>query len=240
MNAEPLILKLETEFPTDEKLAQQWDRLAVETEAPVYMSFDWLRLWWQFYGRNCQLRLFLFSAGDALVGVLPVYLTWVGFSPFKVKVARLVGANIPPKVFNPPVMEAWSYDIWSTVLRHLFERDRCDVVSLGPVSETYKGLPSLKETAFNGRLSGVEAALSDRDVHTVYHLPKNSEEFFATLDSKERKVRRKKLRDLEAKGPLRVEVLKDPVSVEREFGNFVRQHTTQWEAEGRPGHFHAW
>jgi CelD/BcsL family acetyltransferase involved in cellulose biosynthesis len=240
MNAEPLILKLETEFPADEKLAAQWDRLAIETEAPVYMSFDWLKLWWQFYGKNCQLRLFLFSAGDSLVGIVPVYLTWVGFPPFKVKVARLVGANVPPKVFNPPVMEPWSYDIWSTVLRHLFERDRCDVVSLGPVSETYKGLPSLKETALNGRLPGVAAVLTERDVHTVYHLPKNSEEFFASLDSKERKVRRKKLRDLEAKGPLRVDVLKDPASVEREFGNFVRQHTTQWEAEGRPGHFHAW
>jgi len=240
MIPEPPILRLETEFPVDEKLARDWDRLAIETDAPVYMSFDWARLWWQFYGKNCQLRLFLFSVGDSLVGILPVYLRSVGFGPFRIRVARLVGANIPPKIFNPPVLEAWSDNIWSAVIRHLFDRDRCDIVSLGPVSETYKGLQSLTEAALNGRLPGIAGALIDRDVHTVYRLPKNCDEFFASIDPKERKVRRKKLRDLEAKGPLRVDVVKEPVSVEREFARFVRQHTAQWEAEGRPGHFHAW
>lgn len=240
MKPEPLTLRIETVFPADEKLALDWDRLAVEAGAPVYMSFDWVRLWWRFYGRGRHLRLFLFSAGDSLVGILPVYVSCLGAWPLTARVARLVGANIPPKVFNPPVLRPYGNEIWKTVIRHLFVKDRCDIVSLGPVSETYAELDSLKQAALDDSMAGVAGDLVDRDVHTVYYLPKSSEQFFASIDAKERKVRRKKLRDLEAKGPLRVEVLREPLAVEQGFQHFVRQHAAQWEAEGRPGHFHAW
>lgn len=236
-----LTWKVETAFPVDPETACQWDRFATAAGAPVYMSFDWVKLWWQFYGHGSSLRLFLFSIEGSLVGIVPIYLTHLGVWPFKAKVARLVGANIPPKVFNPPLSREHSSAIWKTVLQHLLLRDRCDVVSLGPVSETYAQLESLKEAALNGQMAEAAAAeLVTRDVHTVYYLPKSADEFFASLDGKERKVRRKKLRDLEAKGPLRVDVLSEPAAVEQGFEQFVRQHTAQWEAEGRPGHFHAW
>lgn len=240
MDSKPLSLRIETEFPTDGKLAAEWDRLAVETGAPIYMSFDWVRLWWQFYGKGSELRLFIFSAGDSIVGILPIYLKCVGLWPLRIKVARLVGANIPPKVFNPPVMQSSMSETWSTLLRHLVDRDECDVVSLGPVSEKYEGLPSLTEVASDGRLAGISGSALERDVHTVYYLPGNPEKLFASLDARERKVRRRKLRELEAKGPVRVDVVREPAAVENEFGEFVKQHTAQWEAEGRPGHFHAW
>jgi CelD/BcsL family acetyltransferase involved in cellulose biosynthesis len=113
-------------------------------------------------------------------------------------------------------------------------------VSLGPLSETYNQLDSLKEAALGGQIPGTAGGVIARDVHTVFYLPKSSDELFASLDAKERKVRRKKLRDLESKGPLRVQVLREPIALEREFERFVHQHTAQWETEGRPGHFHAW
>jgi CelD/BcsL family acetyltransferase involved in cellulose biosynthesis len=143
-------------------------------------------------------------------------------------------------VFDPPVAKEWSAEIWSSVVRHLLDRDGCDIASLGPVSETYKALEALKQTTLNCPLPGVLGALIERDVHTVYYLPKSIDDLLASIDSKERKVRRKKLRDLEAKGPLRIDVVKDAVRLEKEFPAFVQQHTSQWEAEGRPGHFHAW
>lgn len=240
MHVNSLTCRIDTGFDGNEELRAAWDSLAIKVGAPVYMSYDWVRLWWKFYGKSSQLRLFVFSDGHSLVGVLPFYLASVGLWPINVRVARLVGANIPPKVFNPPVVPEFSAEVWGTALRHLLIEDRCDIVSAGPLSETYAGLDGLSHAALKNGLSWATGALVERDVHTVYYLARTFDEFLAALDGKERKIRRKKLRELEAKGPIRVEVVKDPAAVEREFETFAQQHTTQWEAEGRPGHFHAW
>lgn len=231
---------VEAAFGSSEPTREVWDRFVLETNAPIYMSYDWLRLWWQFYGAGHKLRVFTFSERDSLVGILPFYLSQVGFPPFRIRVARLVGANIPARIFNPPVHGAFAAEIWRTTLRQLIAREGCDILSIGPLSETYTGLEALNEAARNSDSEWANASLRQRDVHTVYYLPKTFDEFLASIDGKERKIRRKKLRDLEAKGHIRVEVVKNPAAVEEEFEAFRRQHTFQWEAEGRPGHFHAW
>jgi CelD/BcsL family acetyltransferase involved in cellulose biosynthesis len=237
---EPITYSIASAFDSDGVSREAFDRLAIETGAPVYMTYDWLRIWWQFYAAGGSLRLFTFRRAGEAVGLVPVYLRVIGMPPFRIRVARLVGANIPPKVFNPPIDPASSKDIWESVLRHLFVQDKCDVVSLGPLSETYRGFQGLQEAAHKGGSDWSAEPPVVRDVHTVYYLPKTLDELLASLDGKERKVRRKKLRDLEAKGPIRGDVVKEPAAVEHEFEEFARAHTSQWEAEGRPGHFHAW
>jgi CelD/BcsL family acetyltransferase involved in cellulose biosynthesis len=236
----PLAMNVAESFETCSAAQEEWDRMAADVGAPVYMSYDWARVWWQFYGQGSSLRLFTFSSGDTLVGVVPVYLSVLGAWPTQIRVARLVGSNIPPKIFNPPVHPEIGAKAWEAVLSHLFSKDKCDVVSLGPVSETYSGFNSLSEVAGHGNGIWETGQVVDRDVHTVYHLPKTLDELLAGVDRKELKTRRKKLRELESKGPLRIEVVKEPGKVEQEFEEFAEVHRTQWEAEGRPGHFHAW
>jgi CelD/BcsL family acetyltransferase involved in cellulose biosynthesis len=221
-------------------MREEWDYWVTDLGAPVYMSYDWLRLWWQFYGKGARLSVFKFSIGGVLVGVVPLYISVLGIPPFQIRVARLVGANVPPKVFNPPVPSLLSVEIWQHTLQHMFANEKCDLVSIGPLSESYVGLDGLKETANKGNSNWGNGRLTDRDVHTVYYLPKTAEELFSAIDRKELKVRRKKLRELESKGPVRVDIVKDSVGVNRELESFAQQHKTQWEAERRPGHFSAW
>jgi CelD/BcsL family acetyltransferase involved in cellulose biosynthesis len=204
------------------------------------MTWEWVRTWWRFYGDGKQLRLFLFRREGVLVAALPVYLEAIGLPGFGARVARLLGANIPPKVFNPPVTPEASREVWLQVLNRLLAQEGCDLISIGPVCETYKALESLKQVALEGTVGAAEAEVIERDVHTVYYLPRTADEVLASFDAKERKTRRRKLRDLEEKGPVTVDVIKDPAQVEREFEVFAAGHTAQWQSEGRPGHFHAW
>ncbi len=83
------------------------------------MSYDWVRTWWEFYGKNKELRIFLFFVGEQIVGVVPIYIDTLGFGPLKFRVARLVGANIPPKVFNPPIDEAHAAGIFEEIFVQL-------------------------------------------------------------------------------------------------------------------------
>ncbi len=240
LGPERLRCRIETSFDGLDSLREQWDRTVLALGGTLYMSYDWSRLWWQFYGANKDLRLFIFYSGDEIVAIVPLYIDSIGLAPFGLKLARLVGANTPPRVFDPPVHKAYASQVWEAVVIHLFARERCDLLSFGPFSEHYRPAFSLQEVV-EARPELVRKPITvQREVRTVFPLPSSYEEYFNSLESKERKIRSKWLRELEKAGPVRTEVIRDPGSVEREFEEFVRQHTSQWAGEGRPGHFHAW
>lgn len=232
--------EVKTSFDDLDSLRQAWDTAACELGGSVYMSYDWVRTWWEFYGGGKQLRVFIFYAGEKIVGLVPIYIDRLGFGPLRFQVARLVGSNIPPKVFNPPVDEAWAQQGFRALLSQLFEQDGCDLLSFGPVSELQKSASILKAVC-QEQEDKVRILKSEEGVHSVFWLPATMEEYYESLSKNERKNRRKyELRLLKKEYDTRVEVLKDPAETSEEFERFAVQHAGQWAAEGKTGHFGAW
>jgi CelD/BcsL family acetyltransferase involved in cellulose biosynthesis len=238
--SEDVICLVARSFDEVDLSREEWDQAVLALGGPIYMSYDWLRTWVEFYCKPGQLRLFVFRSAGRIVGLLPIYIESLGWPPFRFRVAKLVGASIPPKVFDPPISTPWAEPIWRQVIAHLIQNERCDLLSLGPVSEGYAPAESLRQAASHSPAVIHRCAVIQRDVRTVYSLPSSFDEYFNSLDGKERKIRRKKLRDLGEAWPVRTEIVKQPEAVEKEFEAFVQQHTAQWQGECRPGHFHAW
>lgn len=221
-------------------LRPQWDEAVLRGEGSVYMTFDWLRVWWHFYGGAASLRLFMFWHGDRLVAVLPLYIDTLGWGLLRCRVARLVGANIPPKVFNPPVPEEHAPAVFVAVLDRLFTHDQCDVLSVGPASELARWRQPLEGLCLQrADLVGEWSALCG--THSVFHLPATMDAYYASLSKNERKHRRKyELRLLAKEHETHVDVVTDRDLVAQELDRFAEQHRQQWFAEGKPGHFGAW
>jgi CelD/BcsL family acetyltransferase involved in cellulose biosynthesis len=239
-SALPFECRLAANFAALEISRVDWDTATAELGGSVYMSFDWVRTWWEFYGAGKDLRLFVCSAGRKIVGIIPLYIDSIGLGPLRFRVARLVGANIPPKAFNPPIHEAWAETIFQEILTQLFEKGHCDVLSFGPVSELQKSIHAL-ETVSVSQSSLVGSCAVIRDVHSVFWLPKDMEEYYESLSKNERKNRRKyELRLLKKEYETKVEVVTQPAAVLEEFDRFAVQHAEQWRAEGKSGHFGAW
>lgn len=232
--------QVETAFESLNSLQNEWDETVLKLGGPVYMSFDWLTTWWRFYGHGKQLRLFLFWHENELVALLPLYLEVFGRGPFKTKVARLVGANIPPKTFNPPVDPAWAEQAFALLLNRLFREERCDLLSIGPVSTVWSTTEGLKAGCAARRHLVSSASWQVRDVQSWFELPDKFEEYLSTLSSTERKNRLKRLRHLERGRKVSSDVVTDPALVERAFDDFLSQHTRQWKELGKAGHFGAW
>jgi CelD/BcsL family acetyltransferase involved in cellulose biosynthesis len=233
-------VRIEKDFRVLENLREEWDRAVIDLGGTIYLSYDWSRTWWEFYGAGKDLRIFLFYAGEQIVGILPLYVDRVGFGPLKCSIARLVCANIPPKAFNPPIHPDWAEKIFQAVLTQLIERDGCDVLSFGPLSEeqtTAKALEAVarKETSL---VSNVE--LLSEGVVSVFHLPNSLDDYFESLDKDERKKRKYELRLLRRERQTTEDVLSEPTRVEAEFDDFARQHAAQWVDKGKLGHFGSW
>jgi CelD/BcsL family acetyltransferase involved in cellulose biosynthesis len=233
--------QIQTSFESLASWRRQWDEAVEKLGGTVYMTYDWARIWWQFYGKGKELRLMIFRAEGEVVGLLPLYIDTLGFGPLRLRVARLVGANIPPKVFDPPVREDASGPIFAEVLSQLLEKDRCDLLSFGPVSELHKSWSALEQAGREGGYYDAGPEASRDGVHTIFWLPKDMEEYYASLSKNERKNRRKyELRLLKSEYETQVDVLSDPNLVGEEFERFATQHATQWREEGKTGHFGAW
>ena len=89
--------RLETTFDHLDELRKTWDAAVLELGGTIYMTYDWVRVWWEFYGIGKELRIFIFRAGDKIVGIVPVYIDSWGCWPIRFKVAKLVGSNTSAK-----------------------------------------------------------------------------------------------------------------------------------------------
>ena len=217
-----------------------WDQACLRAGGSVYMTYDWVRVWWEFYGGGAELRLFVFFDGETIEAIMPLYIVTLGFGPLRFRVARLVGANIPPKVFDPPVPESCAENVIGHVVEQLFRNDACDLLSLGPVSELQPVARSV-ETVCSKRKSLVHGPQIMNGVYSVFHVPESMDDYYASLSKNERKNRRKyELRLLAKEFETRVDVVSDAPAVAHEFERFAEQHREQWAAERTTGHFGAW
>ena len=235
-----LACRIETAFQGLDEQREAWDNAVIRLGGSIYMSYDWTRLWWQFYGANHLLRVFVFTVEHEIVGILPIYIDCMRVWPFRFRVARLVGASIPPKVFNPPVHPQWANSIFEQILHQLFQEDACDLLSFGPVSELYAPTNSLIKVCQEKTTLVCGATLASHSVHTVWYLPKTVDEFYQSLSRNERKNRKADLKKLQNEHGVKIDVLSAHPPVGAEFENFLHQHAAQWSSEGKPGHFGAW
>ena len=227
-------------FEDLDHLRLAWDDACLKARGSIYMTYDWLRVWWQFYGKGAELRLFVFFAGQNIEAIVPIYINTLGWGPLRFRVARLVGSNIPPKVFDPPVSESSATEVMRQVIGQLFKEDAVDLLSFGPISEL-RPIIKYVEDSCSQCADLVTQRNAIKGVYTVFQIPATMDDYYASLSKNERKNRRKyELRLLKKEFETRVHVETDPAKMSEEFERFAVQHAEQWAAEGKTGHFGAW
>lgn len=226
-------------FAGNDHLRALWDETVAGLNSTIYMTYDWCRTWWEFYGQSKELKIAIFRMDEHVVGILPMYIERIGFGPLCFRVARLLGANIPPKIFDPPVSVAHARDVFAAMIDELISKERCDLVSVGPLSEEYGPADGFCK-ACDAR-PDLTQALSPAGVYTVVHLPAKYDDYVKGLRKKERYYLRKDETQLFSKELAGVvDSVSEPDKTGPEFEAFADQHARQWTEQGRAGHFGSW
>jgi len=50
-----------------------WDSFMEEMNAEIFLTYDWCRLWWKYYGKKRDLKVFVFKQNDNISGILPLF-----------------------------------------------------------------------------------------------------------------------------------------------------------------------
>jgi hypothetical protein len=237
---EKLIFQIETSFDKLEDIRNEWDTFLLNVGGDIYLTYDWCKLWWDYYGKGCKLQVFLFRFDTKLVGIIPLFIDTVWLGPVRLRIARIIGSQLPPKISDIPVHEDWVKEIFDKTLTHLVGEDYCDIICFGPLSGTYYHMERLREVCLNWS-DLIKVNIDEkRGPHTIFELPDNYDAYLTSLSKKERSKSKYELRLLQRTFNVNLDIVTNEVEIDKEFVEFCRLHDQQWQSQGFRGHFGAW
>jgi CelD/BcsL family acetyltransferase involved in cellulose biosynthesis len=214
-------------------LEPSWEALQRDAAVTsIFASFDWQKHWWDHYGGGRPLRLLVARAGDAIVGLLPLYIDTLTLLGRRVRVLRLVGCggDTSPDDLGPVLAAARTEEIARALSDALLALPGWDVAWLTDLDSRHGFTGALRDGARRTRLPSA-GGRSERI--TFAALPATYDDWLRTLhrDRRQRiKSMRKKL--LAAHPDARHLVWRDAATLDVAIDRLVELHTKRWQRAG--------
>lgn len=193
---------LHTSLSAFDDLAAEWrDLMGRSMTAPIFMTVDYQKIWWQHFGEG-QLCIVAVrqSPDDRLVGLAPLFLVnrelhFVGCVDVSDYLDILVDRNVAADVYGA---------IFDYLAGMSADWDAGFFCSLSENSDTPTVLMEL------ARAKGWQATKKLEDVCPIITLPGTWEDYLAGIKKKQRHEIRRKLRKAEAEADVRRRVIDSP------------------------------
>jgi peptidoglycan/xylan/chitin deacetylase (PgdA/CDA1 family)/CelD/BcsL family acetyltransferase involved in cellulose biosynthesis len=214
----------------------QWDALTQESDATVFVSWEWVTAWWRVYGNAAGLRIFAAFDDD---GVLR------GVAPLRSGAIHRYGQNVPSWSFvgdgsnDSDYLDLILFPGWEQraveAFWHHWEREFRDgtVLQLNEIPSNSAALPALKQIAEDRRFLWVESPVACASVR----LPESWDAYLGSLRPRFRTKVRSVLRALESNTAVQFGFSESLEETQKILPDLFDLHTRRWAAEGKPGVF---
>jgi len=89
-----LVIEEVTDVEVFSSLKERWDALLEESsDNNIFLTWEWLFIWWRHYGKGKQLRILLIKEQDKIIGILPLMQWQYKKGPFHVNVLENICAE---------------------------------------------------------------------------------------------------------------------------------------------------
>lgn len=205
------------------ELQREWNGLLQRSGAnTIFLTWEWQRTWWNWYGEESRLCILAIWDGAELVGVAPLHTTSSGEGSRALQL--LGGIELSDYLDVIIVGDEREAAVYGVLWEFLSGEYGCawDVLDLHNVpasSPTLEILPAL------GRASGdVEVASVVEEVCPVIDLPSSWDSYLALLSKKQRHEVRRKVSKASREAAVRWYYVDDSVSLDEEVEDFVMLH----------------
>jgi len=239
--ADALHAELFTSFDNISITHSEWDEFIESVGGEIFLTYDWCRTWWKYYGDGRQLMICIFrDSQNSLCGVMPVFSETFGFGPASVRVVKMVGSDFMPITFAIPVREEMLEIVTHAFLDLLNEKCHWDLLYLGAICGRYPAIEGLVNAfkAYSNYAYHVDVTSSE--VQTYYDVANSWDEQIAGLSRKQRQNIRRVHNELQKASLTPNFVPATKFNFPETFSTFVQVHQQQWNELGMPGHFIDW
>ncbi len=238
-----LQVKVYNNFNQLQIMQSTWDALVQALGGEIFLTYDWCRLWWKYYGKGRDLRVFVFHKCGDLVGIIPLFIEKIWLGPVYARAIKIVGSDFTIPQFSMPVENTYMKEIVRKFFISITEDD-WDIIHLGPIAGCYSHYGELKDT-FKDVFGPLHIVSSENsDVQTYFNMANTWGQYLANLNRKQRtgikrhyRLAQKAAHDKTAS--IMAECA-DWANLEEMFAEFVQMHQKHWQRLNRPGHFEDW
>jgi len=224
-------------------LQEQWDDLAESVGSGIFLTYDWCRIWWKYYGGKRDLKVWVFRKGEQLIGIVPLFLENIRLGPVSIRAVRIVGSDHTMAQFSLPVVAGHITDVKENLADSLL-MEKWDVIHIGPIAGLCGHYDSLKESVSRAFNDTCDVSYSEDQVQTYFFVADTWDAQLAELSKNARRNIKRKCKALK-------DVLKDrPGTLTSDFATvqkvnavfqgFVDMHQKHWNRKGKLGHFGDW
>lgn len=238
---ERIELDIHNSFETLASAQYEWDAFIEGIGGEIFLTYDWCRIWWNYYGAKRDLAIFIFRRDDEICGIIPLFYEKLWLGPLSINVIKMVGSDYVPVSFTIPVKQEYIDQIVCLLKTEIDSRWRkWHLLFIGAICGGYDGHNDLR-TSFKSVFGDeFQCELRARDVQTYFSVAPNWEAQVATLPPKQRTNARRAFREAKNQG---LEIRSQVASKETwasMFENYVDMHQLYWRRIGKSGHFGAW
>ncbi len=224
-------------------MQQEWDNFVESVGSEIFLTYDWCRIWWKYYGKNRTLKVFVFRINNELLGIIPLFFEKIWLGPVPIRTVKIVGTDFTINTVSPPIRPAVLEPVVQELLTRLCNDYKWDIVHIGPLSGIYR---SAELTGVCGQFLPPSFCIRERSsgFQTYLWLPDTFEEYIKSLSKNWQRTIKRSYRDISQipcdKPQQLVANFATPENCEQIFDRFVQLHQQHWQKLGKLGHFADW
>jgi CelD/BcsL family acetyltransferase involved in cellulose biosynthesis len=221
-------------------MKNDWDDFIEKLHGEIFLSYDWCRIWWKYYGKGRKLLIIMFRNGSEIIGILPVFHEKIRMGFFPIRSIKIVGTDFTNTTMSIPINHLFIEPVLCC-FRNIIEKEwQWDIIRIGSISGKYEYTSKLVngfKIAF-GDIATVEK--KEEDVETYFDVPVGWDEYLKQLSTKQRTNARRAFKALTTRNLNVSYHYADRENMRESFDNFVQMHQSYWNKQKMPGHFMAW
>lgn len=238
----PAALNIEVFKSFDEVKPHQkeWDEFIERIDGEIFLSYDWCRIWWKYYGTGRDLRIIVVRCDGAIIAILPVFLERLGFTPVSLRVVRFVGTDHMPVTIMLPIDPKHLDQVVLLFIEELNKQYRWDLLYIGALCGRFAAMDEFIAVFNNRWANDYSFDVKTADVQTYFQLSESWEQQLAGLKKKQRQNINRAYKLLTGNSGTIKTTFSDAAGYEQDFTEFLGMHQSQWKADGAAGHFGDW
>lgn len=217
-NHSTLHVKIHHDFLFFQKRKDEWNALVMSSSQPnVFLTFEWVSLWWKWFGQNNKLCLLEIIEGNRLVAIVPLYEGFISVLPgMKMLALRFVGDGGPvyPDYLGP-ILAKDDAHLMESIADLVMASAGSNVVAMLLSSMQLDSSDNKALVDFCNKNFSTET--SEDEVCPYISLPGDYETFLSGLGRRRRELARRQLRKAEKKFNVRIECCDTADSVDVAF-----------------------
>lgn len=226
-------------FEEIENLRENWDSFIESIDGEIFLSFDWCRIWWKYYGCNRKLKIFIIMKKNIIVGIMPLFFEHIWFGPLPLTVVKFVCSDFTLSQFTFPVNCNYSMDVTRVFLESLL-KFKWNIASFGNFTSFLNDRDLLTKSYFSLNSLDLNVETYKVGVQTIFELNRSWEDYLSLLKKKDRQLILKNYRNIQKENLNFESSVATEENLHEFYSEFVLVHQTQWKHKKRGGHFGDW